>query len=97
VWAAVSPDGRRLLSSDLVGHDLRLWDIETRKQLHRINWGPVSPIRGSFTPDGRHAVRGGTHEIVRMYRLPATDKDKAGEPAALPGKTNDPQTGKNGT
>jgi hypothetical protein len=28
-----------------------------------------------------------------MYRLPATDKDKAGEPAALPGKTNGPQTG----
>ena len=28
--------------------------------IHRINWGTGHPNRGSFTPDGRHAVWGGT-------------------------------------
>jgi WD40 repeat protein len=81
-WVAVSPDGRRLLSSDYQGHDLRLWDVEARKQVHRINWGNEAPLRGSFTPDGRHAVWGGYDGVIRMYRLPATDQDKADHPAA---------------
>ncbi len=81
IWVAVSPDGRRLLSSDHNGHDLRLWDVEARKQVHRINWGNVSPNRGSFTPDGRHAVWGGADGVIRMYRLPAPDQDKADHPA----------------
>jgi WD40 repeat protein len=68
-WVAVSPDGRRLLSSDFHGHDLRLWDVKTGKQVHRINWGAVSPLKGSFAPDGRHAVWGGMDGVIRMYGL----------------------------
>ena len=64
------------------GHDLRLWDVKTGKQIHRIDWGTVSPTRGSFTPDGRHAVWGGMDGVVRMYRLPAPDHEKGEQPAA---------------
>ena len=53
-----------LLSGDWTGHELRLWDVDARKMLHRVNWGNVEPTFGSFTPDGRHAVWGG--KIVRQ-------------------------------
>jgi eukaryotic-like serine/threonine-protein kinase len=70
---AVSPDGRRLLSSDYPGRELRLWDVEGRKLIRRIGWAGISPTRGSFSPDSRNAVWGGTDGVVRLYRLPAFD------------------------
>jgi WD40 repeat protein len=81
-WVAVSPDGSRLLSCEHNGPDLRLWDVEARKEVHRINWGNVNPTRGSFTPDGRHAVWAGTDGVIRMYRLSAPDQVKADHAAA---------------
>jgi WD40 repeat protein len=68
-WVAVSPDGRLMLSSDYQGHDLRLWDLEGRKLIQRVDWGNVSPTRGCFTPDGLNAVWAGTDGVVRMYQL----------------------------
>ena len=87
VWVAVSPDGCRLLSSSYNGSELCLWDVVSRKMIHRIDWGTVNPTRGSFTPDGRHAVWGGTDGVIRMYRLPAPNLGKADRSAAVPGKT----------
>ena len=84
-WVAVAPDGRRLLSSSYGGHELRLWDVLSRKMVHRIAWAPDYPGRGSFTPDGRHAVYGGSDGVIRMYRLPAPDQDKT-DPPATPAK-----------
>ena len=81
-WVAVSPDGRRLLSSSYDGRELRLWDVASRKMMHRIGWGNGHPLRGSFTPDGRHAVWGGTDGVIRMYRLPAPDQAKTDQPAS---------------
>jgi WD40 repeat protein len=70
-WVAVSPDGKRMLSSDFTGYELRLWDLESRGLVHRITRGNTNPTRGSFTPDGRHAVWAGLDGAVRMYELPA--------------------------
>ncbi len=75
---AASPDGRRLLSSDYNGHELRLWDVEGRKLIRRLGWGGTAPTRGSFSPDGRHAVWTGTDGVVRLYEL--TPLDEAGRP-----------------
>ncbi len=83
IRVAVSPDGHLLLSGDWTGHELRLWDVDARKMLHRVNWGNVEPTFGSFTPDGRHAVWGGTDGVVRMYRLNVPTQ--ADRPAAAAG------------
>ena len=40
----------------------------------------MHPTRGSFTPDGRHAVWAGQDGVIRMYRLPAPDQGKADRP-----------------
>jgi len=68
-WVASSPDGRLILSSDWGGGELRLWDVEGRKEIQRLDWVNVSPTRGSFAPDGRHAAWSGSDGIVRIYRV----------------------------
>jgi WD40 repeat protein len=71
-WLAVSPDGHRLLASDWSGGELQFWNVDTGKLIQRLNWGDLAPTRGSFTPDGHHAVWGGWDGVVRTYRLPDT-------------------------
>jgi WD40 repeat protein len=68
-WFAVSPDGRRLLSSDYNAHELRLWDLNTHEQIDRIDLGTISPTRGSFSADSRHAVWPGTGGFLGVYEF----------------------------
>ena len=49
-WVAASPDGRRLLSSDYNGHELRLWDVEGHKLIRRLGWGGTAPTAGRSAP-----------------------------------------------
>ncbi len=94
---AVSPDGRRLLSSDYPGCELRLWDVEGRKLIRRIGWAGTSPSRGSFCPDSRNAVWGGTDGVVRLYRLRTINgADQPAAPAqpARPDPNRKPETKK---
>ena len=55
-WVAVSPNGRRMLSSSLVGKELLLWDIESFELIARVACGDVGPTRGAFSPDGLEAA-----------------------------------------
>jgi hypothetical protein len=73
VCVAVSPDGRWLLSADHTGRELRLWNVEDRKQVDQLSWGSEQPVFGCFTPDGRQAIWGGTDGVVRVYRLTHPD------------------------
>ncbi len=77
----VSPDGRRILSGSDDCMMIR-WDRDRRQPIHRFprHSGIVRGV--AFSPDGRHAVWGGTDGLMRNYRLPATDDDKADHPAA---------------
>jgi WD40 repeat protein/serine/threonine protein kinase len=84
ICVATSPDGRWLLSSDHDGDELLLWDLEARKLIHRYNWCSVGPNRGSFTPDGRHALWGGNDFVIRMYRLTGALGAKLPAPPAKP-------------
>jgi WD40 repeat protein len=79
-WIAVSPDGHRLFSSSWDGRDARLWDVEGRRQLDRVGWGAWQPIRGSFTPDDRHVLCGGTDGAIRVYELRSGESGVAGTP-----------------
>jgi WD40 repeat protein/formylglycine-generating enzyme required for sulfatase activity/serine/threonine protein kinase len=65
---AVSLDGHRLFSADGRGHDLRYWNLDTGKVIQKLKW-EESPVSGTFTPDGSHAVWGGWGGLLRMYRL----------------------------
>ncbi len=74
VGVAVSPDGRRMLSSAWDSPELRLWDVETGRCLQQINWGVVRPTRGTFTRDGRELVWPGFEDgTIRIYRLAPYD------------------------
>jgi hypothetical protein len=68
-WIAVSPDGRRMFTTSWMGRNVRLWDLDGHKQLDRIDWGGAQPVRGSFTPDGRHVLCGGDDGTIRVYEL----------------------------
>ena len=93
-WLAVSPDGHRLLSSDYNSHELRLWDLQSRRLIRRIDLGVVQPTRGAFSPDGRHAVWCGTGEVVRLYRLPALGGADQPAAPARPDPSRGPETKK---
>jgi WD40 repeat protein len=79
---AVAPDGRWLLSASNGGHELRLWDVQTRNLVHRFDWGNALPTQGTFLPDSRHALWAGPQGVVRMYRLPEPGQDQTSQSPA---------------
>jgi WD40 repeat protein/S1-C subfamily serine protease len=42
-WVAVSPNGRRMLSSSLSGKELLLWDLDSLERIARVDFGDVGP------------------------------------------------------
>jgi WD40 repeat protein len=74
---AVSPDGRRALSSGASDRVVRLWDLSDGNLLHGYE-GHVALILGvAFAPDGRRALSCDADYCVRLWRLPEPDADPA--------------------
>jgi WD40 repeat protein len=97
LWLDVSPDGRRLLSSDYNGHELRLWDVNTGEEIDRIDLGRISPTRGSFSADGRHAVWPGTQGALVMYRVSTEEPGGSLADSAKPASSEAPVAKADGT
>jgi WD40 repeat protein len=69
LWGvAASPDGRRLMTSS---HDytVRVWDVETGRQLRVLN-GHTDHVKGvAFLPDGRRGLSGADDDTLRLWDL----------------------------
>jgi WD40 repeat protein len=68
VSVAVSPDGRRVLSG---GNDgtIRLWNLDSGKQIRQLSGHHGSIWAVAFAPDGKHALAGGEAGGVTLYDL----------------------------
>jgi WD40 repeat protein len=64
-----APDGRHVLSGGFDDHTLRLWDLQTRKEIQtfKVNSRPQGV---AVSPDGRQAACGGRRGCAYLWRLP---------------------------
>ena len=70
---AFSPEGKRFLSGG-ADNTTRLWDIVTRKEVHRLE-GHTAPVTAvAFSPDGRFAVTSSVDKTSRLWGLPSPDQ-----------------------
>src|SRR5262249_3405677 len=53
-----TPDGTRVVAAGAPA-GIRVWDIESRRELHRLKGQGGSIFALAVTPDGRHALSGG--------------------------------------
>ncbi len=65
ICVAFSPDGRRAVSGGGSG-DLRLWEVETGKELRVWTHGG-SVLAVAFMPDGKHVLSGGDSGWLRLW------------------------------
>jgi WD40 repeat protein/serine/threonine protein kinase len=90
VWfVAVSPGGRRLITSGQDSH-ICLWDIENGKLIHKYTGNPGSVPGLAFTPDGTRFLSGGRDnrdpasrlwDTLRLWELPRDQYDPPPLPA----------------
>lgn len=62
----LSPSGTRLATGDLGGH-VRLWDVETLREVALLGTHPGRVIELYFTPDGRNLLSVDATEL-RVWR-----------------------------
>jgi WD40 repeat protein len=55
---AVSPDGRWAAAGCWHGHETRVWDATTGREVCRLEYKDISASRVAFSPDGRWLVAG---------------------------------------
>jgi WD40 repeat protein len=80
---AISPDGRLMLSGSL-DHTVRLWDVETGKDLATVKMENASdiPLAVSFLPGGTNRIAVGSGQSVFIYDL---DSKRVSKSIQLPG------------
>jgi serine/threonine protein kinase/WD40 repeat protein len=71
---AFSPDGRRVLSASKDA-TVRIWDVDSGRELH-CDRGHKGEVRSAvFTPDGRFVLSAGHGGVVRLWPLPPELRD----------------------
>ena len=54
-FAALSPDGKKIVTGD-AWNEVRIWDADTGKELHRFQGAPSQIASSLFSPDGKRMV-----------------------------------------
>ncbi|KAM8977522.1 superkiller complex protein 8 [Pelodytes ibericus] len=70
----VSPSGNILASSSLDAH-IRLWDLESGKQIRSIDAGPVDAWSVAFSPDSQHLATGSHVGKVNIFGVETGKKE----------------------
>ena len=85
---AFSPDGRRALSGSGYPNgdrSMRLWDLESGRELRTFEAGTGQVLSVAYSPDGRRALTGGQDPAVRLWDLDTGKllREFQGHPAAV--------------
>lgn len=84
---AFSPDSRQFLSGGGDDKTVRLWDVETRKEVRRFE-GSTQPVRSvAFSPDGRQAISSGWDTANSDFAIRLWEVDTGKELRRLTGHT----------
>jgi WD40 repeat protein len=76
---AFSPDGKQVLSGS-VDHTIRLWEVETGRQLDCLQGDTETAHCLAFGPDGKRALSGDSDKKVRLWQLSPEAAKPAGRP-----------------
>ncbi len=67
-FAAFSPDGRTVATPSL-SHDLKLWDILTRKGVRLFRGHSDGVLAAAFSADGKRLISCGSDQTVRLWNV----------------------------
>jgi RNA polymerase sigma factor (sigma-70 family) len=83
-WVAFSPDGRQAVSSS---HDrtVRVWDVETGRELRRLSGHTARIECAVFSPDGRRALSCAWDGTIRLWDVAPGKQLKCFDAVGAPG------------
>ena len=65
---AFSPDGKKIVSS-CWDKTVRLWDVETGKEMRKLEGHTQQVWSVALSPDGKRALSGGADKTLRLWQV----------------------------
>ena len=65
--ASFSPDGKQVVSGGNVKNSLKLWDMETGRDLKSFTGDSDGIYAVAFSPDGRHVLSGNANHSMKLW------------------------------